>query len=79
MVTPHQPSEPWPSEALESGALLAGPGIGINPQSQEALGRLISGYSGPLVIDADAFAHHRPESRVAHLPPSENNPYAPPG
>jgi hydroxyethylthiazole kinase-like uncharacterized protein yjeF len=55
MVTPHQPSEPWPSEALESGALLAGPGIGINPQSQEALGRLISGYSGPLVIDADAL------------------------
>ncbi len=55
MTHPLDSSGHLPPEALDSDALLAGPGIGINPQSEAALTRLISDYSGQLVLDADAL------------------------
>lgn len=55
MTHPLDSSGHLPPEAMDSEALLAGPGIGINPESEDILTHLVSSYSGQLILDADAL------------------------
>jgi NAD(P)H-hydrate epimerase len=70
-VQPVQESEPqalcaaWPAddEALRrdvlswADAIVIGPGLGLGPQSEELLNRVLAAWKGPTLIDADAITH----------------------
>jgi len=70
-VQPVQESEPqalcaaWPTddEALRrevlswADAIVIGPGLGLGPESEELLNRVLDAWNGPTLIDADAITH----------------------
>jgi NAD(P)H-hydrate epimerase len=72
-VQPVQESEPqalcaaWPAddEALRrdvlswADAIVIGPGLGLGPESEELLNRVLAAWKGPTLIDADAITSRR--------------------
>jgi NAD(P)H-hydrate epimerase len=56
---------PWPSDAAELGrevlewadVLLVGPGLGRSPEAGALVDRVLAGWRGPVVLDADALNH----------------------
>jgi len=47
-----------------SSAVAIGPGLGLEPQAREVVERVVLGWPGPVVVDADAISHlaGRPEA-----------------
>jgi NAD(P)H-hydrate epimerase len=62
-AAPHSLAAPWPQSADEVGrlvndwadAVLIGPGLGEGVASRELVERVLRGWRGPMVVDADAL------------------------